>query len=55
MTREAFEEILLNINRFLETEIVEKSDIPQFKKYVEKIEKQLENLEQLKNGVVNLK
>ncbi len=54
-TRGAFEEILLNINRFLETEIVEKSDIPQFKKYVEKIEKQLEALEQLKNGVVDLK
>jgi len=48
-TRGTFEEILCNINRFLETKIVEKSDIPQFKEYVGKIEQRLNSLEQIEN------
>ncbi|MHA2245641.1 MAG: GNAT family N-acetyltransferase [Candidatus Hodarchaeales archaeon] len=46
-TRGIFEAILLNINRFLETEIVKESDIPQFKEYAKKVERQLEILERL--------
>jgi GNAT superfamily N-acetyltransferase len=53
-TRWFFEEILLNINRFLETKVVEESDIPQFKEYKEKLKQQLDSLERLKNRV-NLK
>ncbi|MHA1954724.1 MAG: GNAT family N-acetyltransferase [Candidatus Heimdallarchaeaceae archaeon] len=53
-TRWYFEEILLNINRFLETGVVEESDIPQFKEYNENLIQQLDTLEHLKNRV-NLK
>ncbi|MFX1547306.1 MAG: GNAT family N-acetyltransferase, partial [Promethearchaeota archaeon] len=53
-TQWIFEEILLNITRFLETKIVKESDIPQFKEYGEKLKQQLATLERLKNRV-NLK
>ncbi|MFW9778151.1 MAG: GNAT family N-acetyltransferase [Candidatus Heimdallarchaeota archaeon] len=44
-----FKEILLNINRFLETKIVKESDVPQFKEYGEKLMQELATLEHLKN------
>jgi hypothetical protein len=53
-TQWTFEEILLNITRFLETNIVKEADIPQFKEYGEKLKQQLATLEQLKNRI-NLK
>ncbi|MHA2248438.1 MAG: GNAT family N-acetyltransferase [Candidatus Hodarchaeales archaeon] len=54
-TRWIFEEILFNINRFLETKIVKESDIPQFKEYSEKLKQQLDTLDKLKNGIITLK
>ncbi|MFX0122546.1 MAG: GNAT family N-acetyltransferase [Candidatus Hodarchaeota archaeon] len=51
-TRWIFEEILLNISRFLETKIVEDSDILQFKEYSEKIKSQLHTLEKFKQKVM---
>ncbi|MFX1283570.1 MAG: GNAT family N-acetyltransferase [Promethearchaeota archaeon] len=53
-TRGTFEETLNTINRFLETEIVVESDIPQFNAYVEKIEQRLDSLELIENEIINI-
>jgi GNAT superfamily N-acetyltransferase len=54
-TRGIFELILTDINRILETKLVEESNIPQFTKYGEKVKQQLDTLDQLKNGIITLK
>ncbi|MFX0117919.1 MAG: GNAT family N-acetyltransferase [Promethearchaeota archaeon] len=53
-TRGNFNGILLNINRFLESKIVNDVDIPHFKQYCEKIKLQLNIIDKLKYEIMSL-
>ncbi|MFX1507472.1 MAG: GNAT family N-acetyltransferase [Promethearchaeota archaeon] len=50
---ETFNQIFSDLNRFLDSRIVNEPDVPQFKKFCKKLRQQLDAIEKLKNEIGN--